>query len=75
VTIRYCDFCGEVIPEGEGDPIMIGNPDCNLEACKDACTTCYGILWEFAKNKNLRSAAVTSAVQSLASQRDLNPRC
>jgi hypothetical protein len=62
VTIRYCDFCGDVIPEGEGDPVILADRDANPEAAKDACDECANILWGFTKAKNLRILfAATSA--------------
>lgn len=70
MTIRYCDFCGDVIPEGEGDPVVIGDPECDIEARNDACDKCCSVLWKFRREKNLRG---TSPVQSLASQQERKP--
>lgn len=55
MTLRYCDFCGQVIPEDEDCPIDLGDPESGApDVSKDACTTCYRILYDFAKYQNLR---------------------
>ncbi len=56
MTIRYCDFCGEVIPEGEGDPVTLADVNYLPEAAKDACDTCVNILWQFTKDKSLATS-------------------
>ncbi len=57
MTIRYCDFCGEVIQEGTGDPITLADVESIPEARKDACEACSSILWKFTRDKNLKSVA------------------
>jgi hypothetical protein len=59
VTIRYCDFCGDTIPEGLGDPVTLADVESIPEAAKDACEPCTVILWNFTRNKNLRTIAST----------------
>lgn len=60
MTIRYCDFCGDVIPEGEGDPIAFGDALANPDCAKDACDACTNILWRFTEHKNLKTVNADS---------------
>jgi hypothetical protein len=59
MTIRYCDFCGDTIPEGLGDPVTLADVESLPEAAKDACEPCVAILWDFTRHKNLRTIAST----------------
>ena len=38
-----CDFCSDVIPEGEGDPIQLANIEYSPEAALDGCDACVAI--------------------------------
>ncbi len=57
MTTVNCDFCGDKIPEGEGDPVTLADVESIPEARKDACSTCTAILWAAVKAKSLRQLA------------------
>ncbi len=41
MKITYCDFCGAVIPEDEGDPVTLGDTESMPEARKDAIASVH----------------------------------
>ena len=53
MTIRYCDFCGDVIPEPTGGPVTLGIPEIS-ESHLDGCDVCIHILRRIVEGKSLR---------------------
>jgi hypothetical protein len=53
MTIRRCDFCGEVIPDQTGNSVTLADIE-RMEAKLDGCDACIQLLWRIVKGKSLR---------------------